>query len=184
MPEDIYYLPTKPCSRGHLTKRRKKDNHCVECDGIRSTNHRMKNYAKVKQQHNARCLRNIERTLLNAIRARAKKYNIPFNLELEDIVIPDVCPVLGLKLESNIGKGNKSDASPSIDRIIPSLGYVKGNIIVVSERCNRIKNDATYQELIHIGEFYMSLINTFQTTQECIDGNKNKACSSRSQSTR
>jgi len=39
------------------------------------------------------------------------------------------------------------DNSPSLDKLIPELGYVKGNITVMSVRANRIKNDATRQEI-------------------------------------
>jgi hypothetical protein len=36
--------------------------------------------------------------------------------------------------------------SPTIDRIDPRLGYVPGNVHVVSHRANRIKNNATLEE--------------------------------------
>jgi hypothetical protein len=62
-------------------------------------------------------------------------------------VVPDKCPILGIELfisEKGVGR---TDNSPSLDRIIPSLGYVKGNIAVISQRANRIKNDATLEEI-------------------------------------
>lgn len=62
-----------------------------------------------------------------------------------DIVIPDVCPVLGVKLEK--GRESGTDNSPSLDRIVPALGYVPGNIRIISNRANRIKNDSTPEEL-------------------------------------
>ena len=80
---------------------------------------------------------------------RSRKLGLPFNLTLEDIVIPEVCPVLGMKFGLYLGKGRggfKPDA-PSLDRIIPSKGYVRGNIRVISNRANRIKCDATLEEL-------------------------------------
>lgn len=52
----------------------------------------------------------------------------------------------------NINK--TKDNIPSVDRIIPSNGYVNGNIIIVSNRANRIKNDATLDELKKVYEYY------------------------------
>lgn len=77
---------------------------------------------------------------------RATKQNVPFNIEVEDIVIPDTCPLLGIKLEFN-GSVNNRDSSPSLDRKNPALGYVKGNIAVISYRANRIKNNASAAEI-------------------------------------
>ena len=56
-------------------------------------------------------------------------------------------------------KKDGKDASPSIDRIIPTLGYVRGNVIVVSLKANRIKNDATPDELMEVARFYKELLN-------------------------
>lgn len=91
------------------------------------------------------------RFLLSAAKGRAKKNNIPFNIDVHDIIVPEFCPVLGLKLE--VGVGACSDSSPSIDRIIPEIGYVKGNIRVISRRANRIKNDATPDELYKVWKY-------------------------------
>ncbi|MFC3079481.1 hypothetical protein ACFODL_15385 [Phenylobacterium terrae] len=39
------------------------------------------------------------------------------------------------------------DYSPTIDRVIGDLGYIKGNVRVVSAKSNRIKNNGTADEL-------------------------------------
>lgn len=70
---------------------------------------------------------------------------MPFNLTPEDIVFPETCPILGIPLI--FSEGGRTNNTPSIDRIIPEKGYVKGNIEVVSWRANRIKNDASLEEL-------------------------------------
>lgn len=85
----------------------------------------------------------IKRQLIQA-KNRAEKQGVPFDIELEDIIVPEVCPVLGMKLEQG-GRGNPS--SPSLDKLIPSLGYVKGNVRVISARANSLKNNATLEEL-------------------------------------
>jgi hypothetical protein len=41
-----------------------------------------------------------------------------------------------------------------MDKIVPSKGYVKGNVIVVSKRANQIKSDATVAEIMKVAEFY------------------------------
>lgn len=89
--------------------------------------------------------KSVEYKMLARAKSRAKKNNLPFNLELDDIVIPDVCPLLGIPLKSNTDK--TSPNNPSLDKIIPEKGYVKGNIWVVSLRANKLKNDASLQEL-------------------------------------
>ena len=85
------------------------------------------------------------------IRCKSKQENIPFNLDPTDIVIPSCCPILGIQLE--MGNTTVSDNSPSIDRIYPKLGYIKGNIEIISNRANRIKSDATLDELKKIVHF-------------------------------
>jgi hypothetical protein len=94
--------------------------------------------------------------LYKSAKNRSKKYNILFNIELDDIVIPNVCPVLGIQLIQ--GDGVSFDGSPTLDRIIPELGYTKGNIIVVSMKANRIKNNATLEELKKVYEYYGKLL--------------------------
>jgi hypothetical protein len=82
---------------------------------------------------------------LTNIKARCKKRGLPFNLTLEDIIIPEICPVLGIKLETRIGKFH--DNSPSLDRLIPELGYIKKNVRIISYRANRIKCHASIEDL-------------------------------------
>lgn len=89
--------------------------------------------------------------LRNVCKARAKKLGVPFNLTAEDFTIPDVCPVLGIKIE----RGTKGfhDNAASVDRLIPELGYVKGNINIVSFRANRLKGNATSEEIFKIAHW-------------------------------
>ena len=85
------------------------------------------------------------KVMLKHAHVRAIKRNVPFNLCLDDIVIPKVCPVLGIILK--IGQGKHNENSPSLDCILPDLGYIADNVMVISMRANRIKNDATLEEL-------------------------------------
>jgi len=103
---------------------------------------------------------NVEKRILSRIKSRAKGYNIPFNLELSDIIIPDICPVLGIKIKSIVGGGTNQYGSASVDRIIPDLGYTKGNIRVISQRANLLKSNATIEELEKVLEDLRGLLCT------------------------
>lgn len=83
-----------------------------------------------------------------AARKRAKEKGLPFNLEKSDIIIPTHCPYLGLELKNWVPRGQSRRQVISLDRIIPELGYVKGNIQVISHLANTMKNDASKEELI------------------------------------
>lgn len=84
--------------------------------------------------------------MLNAARERAKQSGYACTITVADIVIPEFCPLLGIKLERNRG-GHVRPSSPSLDKIKPELGYVPGNVWVISHRANSLKNNATLQEL-------------------------------------
>jgi hypothetical protein len=62
--------------------------------------------------------------------------------------MPTHCPLLGTLLDTY---SESVDVHPSIDRINPALGYVPGNVWIISHRANRIKSDASFEELIKIG---------------------------------
>lgn len=161
-----------PCKRGHVSLRYKKFGGCVEC--VKENNARkllrqggkMAPSDKEWRNKNREYLnklrvdyhaRNPERRMLAACKKSAKTKSIPFDLTLDDISVPEVCPILNIPLIKAYGE--RTANSPSLDRIIPSKGYVKGNVIVISWRANRIKADATADELLKIAIFYKGLTN-------------------------
>lgn len=85
-----------------------------------------------------------ERFLLLSARSRARRKGLTCTLTVGDIVIPTVCPVLGILLERGTVKHHP--ASPSLDRIDNALGYIPGNVRVISHRANSLKRDMTLQE--------------------------------------
>lgn len=89
--------------------------------------------------------RSKEQKLLYGAKERAKQYGVPFNIDASDIVIPEFCPALGVKLVH--GKGKICANSPTLDRRVPELGYVKGNVAVISQKANTIKSNATAEEV-------------------------------------
>ena len=58
---------------------------------------------------------------------------------------------------TELGSGD-ADYSPSFDRIYPKKGYIKGNIVIVSNKANRIKTDATVDEIRKVADFYEKLL--------------------------
>lgn len=82
---------------------------------------------------------------------KAHSYKHEFTIEFGDIIFPTHCPVLGIELDY-FAEG-KQENSPSFDRVDPSKGYVKGNVVIISLRANRIKNDGTAEEHERIASF-------------------------------
>ena len=117
------------CSKPMLIRPYKQDQ-CSDCFNEYRRNHRKKNP---------------EKHMLYNAHARAKTTDIIFDLKLKDIVIPKICPVL--KIPLFIGTGQPTNNSPSIDKIIPELGYTPINIVIVSHRANSIKNNASFDEI-------------------------------------
>lgn len=107
----------------------KKEPYCKSCRKSQVKNFRLINPAK---------------HLLRQCRAGAKKRKLEFKIDLEDIIIPDFCPVLGIPLSMD----SKDNANhPSIDRIDNSRGYVKGNVRVISWRANDLKKNSQIWEM-------------------------------------
>lgn len=96
----------------------------------------------------------------NAAKGRAKRGDYPFDLSLDYLVsiYPEdsICPILGIQMVWNNMESPRS-TSPSLDRIHPALGYVEGNVVWISHRANRIKSDATLDELRRMVDFYEGL---------------------------
>lgn len=84
--------------------------------------------------------------ILITAKSRAKKASIDFNLTIDDIIVPEMCPYLEIPL--SVGDGKLHDSSPSLDRIDPSKGYTKGNVEVISHLANKVKNNLTKDQLI------------------------------------
>jgi hypothetical protein len=94
--------------------------------------------------------------MIKAAKERAKRAGVPFDLTENDIMIPAFCPVFGVRLERALGSKGPGPNSPSLDRTIPSLGYVPGNVVVLSNRANRAKSDLTVDEVAALAEFLKS----------------------------
>ena len=92
---------------------------------------------------------------------RAAEFELDFDIDIDDCEAPELCPVIGIPLYSN-PNGPPTDNSPTVDRIIPSMGYVKGNVAVISNRANRIKNDGTYEDIRLVADWLKRQVSTIK----------------------
>ena len=103
--------------------------------------------------------------LYRQLKKSATKRGIDFNLtisELLTISFPITCPVLKIPLYFNRGKAK--DNSYSVDRIDSTKGYSIDNIVIVSNRVNKLKSNASLKELENIVDFYK---NNCYTSEIC-----------------
>lgn len=88
-------------------------------------------------------------------KSECKTKGIHFNLTPEYLkqIWSGLCPIFNIKLEHNKGRGSHHITSSHLDRLVPDLGYVIGNVSWISGRANRIKYNATIEELESILEY-------------------------------
>ena len=150
------------------SKKDGKDYRCKYCNRLLAKAYNKTHPEKVRAIQHRKYLRYIEadpdflaknykryykQNLLSNARRRARLKGIEFDLSLEDIIISTVCPVLKIPLQPAFGTGKISPNSPTIDRIDLQQGYTKDNICIISDKANRIKNDATIEELEKVLEY-------------------------------
>lgn len=111
--------------------------------------------ARLKRASNPEEVRKIDREsyarnkkvrLIKLVRARALKKGIPFDLVASEMEWPSHCPVLGVELDY-AASFPPPDNGVSVDRIVPEKGYVKGNVQVMSWLANRMKSNATADQM-------------------------------------
>ena len=97
--------------------------------------------------------RKIIGSVISNAKSRTKKN---FNIDNEYLtsIYPknNLCPILGIEMEFGGGIASRKD-SPSLDRINPEKGYVKGNVHWICYRANEIKSNLTIDELILLGQW-------------------------------
>ena len=97
--------------------------------------------------------------MVSSAKMRAKKLGLDFNITPDDISIPEVCPILGIPLFKSDKQGANPN-SPSLDRLIPKKGYVKGNVWVISKLANYTKNSASFEELFNFAMWVIGGMHT------------------------
>ena len=112
---------------------------CKECKHTRYLERRKSNYFK---QY---CITK---------RSECKAKGIAYNLTPEYLqeIWTGICPIFGIELhKASHGKGSVNSAH--LDRLDPNKGYVVGNVSWISGRANRIKYNATIEELRKIADW-------------------------------
>ena len=102
-------------------------------------------------------LTSVEGMLYTTAKRRAKASGLDFNIDIEDIHIPDHCPILGIKIYKQWGLTEQTHIArsnnPSLDRIDSSKGYIKGNVEVISYRANTLKKNGSSSEHQKIADY-------------------------------
>lgn len=97
--------------------------------------------------------------MLEKSKRRAASKEVEFDLDLDYLcsIAPNICPVFGFELlwgrGSKARAGSPEAASPSLDRINPEKGYVKGNVAIISNKANMIKSNAKLRELYAVADW-------------------------------
>jgi len=97
-----------------------------------------------------------QRKLFKSSKANAKSRNLEHTITEEDIVIPEYCPYLKIKLTFKPESCN-FPSTISLDRIDNSKGYIPGNVQVISRLANLMKSYATTEQLITFAESILTL---------------------------
>jgi len=112
--------------------------HCKECHKRYQREQRKVNLASDPQYHAVR-------ESLNGARKRAKNGGYDFDITIEDLMpFPTHCEISGVQL--TYGQGDKQNGA-SLDKIVPSKGYTKGNVRIISSKVNLAKSDLTLAQL-------------------------------------
>lgn len=108
----------------------------------------------------------------------ARAHGIPFGLVFADMVFPEYCPVLGIKLDYSVdNKRSIALNSPSFDRLNSSSGYTAENVIIVSAHANALRKDHSVEAMRDLAprspnhtkvyKFYSTLFSSLQKQPEC-----------------
>lgn len=112
------------------------------------------------------------RDMVHRCQVRAKEKQLPFDITWQDLqsLYVDNCPLLEIPLDWNTCATGRNDHTPSVDKIIPELGYVKGNIRIVSNLANMMKSSATKEQLLTFAKNIKNYMNCEEIVQTI--GNK------------
>lgn len=121
--------------------------------------YRQTNAEKIKASEERIRAENPKHLWLRRAKADAKKRaaekGVPYDLDVTTLSFPDECPVFKTPLV--YGGRVRSNASASLDRVVPALGYVNSNVRVISWRANCLKRDASVSELLSVANYMKGL---------------------------
>jgi hypothetical protein len=159
---DKQYFTGKPCKEGHLSPIHVSGG-CTQCRNLYSKKYQEENKEKISNWHKQNHLKkystenrreiyiqNNVAEMYQAAKTRAKRNGLSFTITKEDVIIPKQCPVFGIELD----RRDKQHV-PTLDRIDNNLGYIKGNVEVISSKANRLKNNGTIEDFELILQYMM-----------------------------
>jgi len=130
-----------------VTTRDRLDIYCLVCKKIAQATRYTKNRKSVKV-----------RSMLWRAKKRARIKGLEFSITVQDIEpLPTICPVLGITLNWDRA-GLPAGDSLSLDRLDNALGYTPGNVMIISNRANMIKCDATAEEVTAVASWLRSML--------------------------
>ena len=123
-------------------------------DRIRQYYQENKEVIKERRKGNS----NLLREMLRSAKRRASDNCLPFDLTIEymETIAMDYCPVTGEPLDWDLQfseEGKSNPLAPSLDKIVPTLGYTQGNVAIISNQMNRLKSDMTLDQLSQLVDY-------------------------------
>ena len=167
------YFTGRPCHKGHVTHRYTASGTCALCAHARFKEFGQKPQDPAQRSQALKKWNSGEKARIakqrwkekspkrawavyavGGAKDRARRLGLPFDLDKDYVaaIIPDACPVFGTPFLFIGGKRTRPD-SPTIDRVQPSKGYVKGNVAVISMRANAIKSNASADEIQRVADW-------------------------------
>lgn len=137
---DKQYFTGRTCIRGHIAPRQVVNGRCAACHAERS-------WAESRYD--------IRKVMVKSARQRAAKTGLDFRITADDVPLDDCCPIcrVAFHKKPQARMPSSEQNSPSLDRVIPALGYVPGNVAVICRDCNSKKGGASLEELERIVKF-------------------------------
>ena len=163
------YHNRKPPKKNHICTKCKKLKNYEEFGIFKSNNNGWYDIEGYRRKWHCRtCDTNIQKNihlnnpeirLFNLSKRRAIKNNLSFDLTKEYIksIFPkdNKCPITGKEFKYGI---NNRNYTPSIDKIDPKKGYIKGNVVIISHITNALKGEIDDIEIFKkIYEFYKNI---------------------------
>ena len=131
--------------RGHLAPRLVSTQCCQQC--------RIEVY-QPNDRNSYRYGNNLLQRQFNTLKNKARRNNIPFTITLDQIERPEYCPVFGVRLNYGwSGEDRLTFDKASFDKVIPALGYIPGNVFIISWRANSLKSNMSLNELRKIMKY-------------------------------
>lgn len=138
------------CGGNQTCEHKRQRSYCIECGGSQICEHKRVR-KQCKECGGFEVLANV--IWINAKR-RAEKKGLLFDITVKDVfdLIGDgTCPVFETPYALNLRR--QGGASASLDKLFPELGYIKGNCFVISELANRIKTDASAEQVERVADW-------------------------------